>query len=35
MEADAMILIVDYKEYQGEERPCIMAFKHGLEEEKC
>ena len=35
MEADAMILIVDYKEYEGEERPVIMAFKHGLEEEKC
>eukprot|EP00090_Calanus_glacialis_P007125 TRINITY_DN1559_c0_g1_i1.p1 TRINITY_DN1559_c0_g1~~TRINITY_DN1559_c0_g1_i1.p1 ORF type:complete len:173 (-),score=52.16 TRINITY_DN1559_c0_g1_i1:210-728(-) len=34
MEADAMILIVDYKEYEGEERPVIMAFKHGLEEEK-
>jgi len=35
MDADAMILIMDYKEYQGEERPCIMAFKHGLLEEKC
>ena len=34
MEAEAMILIVDYKEYEGEERPVIMAFKHGLEEEK-
>merc|ERR1712008_482681 len=35
MDAEAMILIVDYKEYEGEERPVIMAFKHGLEEEKC
>merc|ERR1711874_486435 len=34
MESEAMILIVDYKEYEGEERPVIMAFKHGLEEEK-
>merc|ERR1712200_205265 len=35
MEAEAMILIMDYRDYQGEERPVIMAFKHGLEEEKC
>jgi len=35
MEAEAMILIMDYREYEGEERPVIMAFKHGLEEEKC
>ena len=35
MEADAMILMVEYKDYEGEERPCIMAFKHGLLEEKC
>merc|ERR1719221_2506936 len=35
MEAEAMILIMDYKDYEGEERPVIMAFKHGLEEEKC
>merc|ERR1712060_392145 len=34
MDNDAMILICDYKDYQGEERPCIIAFKHGLEEEK-
>merc|ERR1719283_441191 len=32
MEAEAMILIMDYKDYEGEERPVIMAFKHGLEE---
>jgi len=35
MDAEAMILIMDYKEIDGEERPVIMAFKHGLEEEKC
>merc|ERR1712066_472777 len=35
MEAEAMILIMDYKDYEGEEKPVIMAFKHGLEEEKC
>jgi len=35
MEAEAMILVMDYKDYQGEERPVLMAFKHGLEEEKC
>jgi len=34
MDNDAMIVIVDYKEYEGEERPCLLAFKHGLEEEK-
>jgi len=31
---EAMILILDYKEVDGEERPTFMAFKHGLEEEK-
>merc|ERR1711878_183087 len=35
MDADAMILIMDYKDYEGEERPVLMAFKHGLSEEKC
>ena len=34
MDADAMILIMDYKDYQGEERPVLMAFKHGLSEEE-
>merc|ERR1711935_72866 len=34
MDNDAMILLCDYKDYQGEERPCLIAFKHGLEEEK-
>ena len=35
MDAEAMILIMDYKEVDGVEKPCILAFKHGLEEEKC
>merc|ERR1711953_1347320 len=35
MDAEAMILIMDYKDVDGEERPTLMAFKHGLEEEKC
>merc|ERR1712158_187111 len=34
MDNDAMIMIMDYKDYQGEERPFLIAFKHGLEEEK-
>merc|ERR1712088_281163 len=35
MDAEAMIMIMDYKDYQGEERPVLIAFKHGLSEEKC
>merc|ERR1712079_518325 len=35
MDPKGMIILVDYKEYNGEERPCVMFFKHGLEEEKC
>jgi len=34
MDNDAMIMIMDYKDYKGEERPFMIAFKHGLEEEK-
>jgi len=34
MDSDAMILILDYKEVDGEERPILMAFKHGISEEK-
>merc|ERR1719337_566770 len=30
--SNGMILILDYKEYKGEERPYFIAFKHGLEE---
>jgi len=32
---DAMIAMCEYKEINGEERPVLMFFKHGLEEEKC
>lgn len=35
MNPDAMILMVDYREVDGEERPIIMGFKHGLREVKC
>jgi len=32
---EAMIAICMYKDVDGEERPVLMFFKHGLEEEKC
>lgn len=35
MDADAMILVLEYKEVDGEEKPILMAFKHGLREVKC
>ena len=35
MDADAMILVLEYKEVDGEEKPVLMAFKHGLREVKC
>merc|ERR1712098_925726 len=34
MDADAMILMLDYREVDGEERPILIAFKHGISEEK-
>merc|ERR1711910_1312 len=34
MNPAAMIALIDYREIEGEERPVIMFFKHGLEEEK-
>ena len=34
MDAEAMILILDYREVDGEEKPILMAFKHGISEEK-
>merc|ERR1712121_169113 len=34
MDAEAKILILDYKEVDGEEKPILMAFKHGISEEK-
>ena len=35
MNPDAMIAMCEYKEIDGTERPVMMFFKHGLEEEKC
>ena len=35
MDADAMIMVVEYRDVKGEERPILMAFKHGLREVKC
>jgi len=35
MDPDAMICMCEYKDVNGEERPVLMFFKHGLEEEKC
>merc|ERR1712227_1096217 len=35
MDAEAMIAMCLYKDVNGEERPVLMFFKHGLEEEKC
>jgi hypothetical protein len=34
MNPAAMICLIDYREIDGEDRPVIMFFKHGLEEEK-
>ena len=34
MDPSAMICLIDYREIEGEERPVLMFFKHGLEEEK-
>merc|ERR1711976_253744 len=35
MDPEAMIAMVLYKEVDGVEKPVLMFFKHGLEEEKC
>eukprot|EP00088_Acartia_fossae_P011291 TRINITY_DN156_c0_g2_i1.p1 TRINITY_DN156_c0_g2~~TRINITY_DN156_c0_g2_i1.p1 ORF type:complete len:173 (-),score=65.50 TRINITY_DN156_c0_g2_i1:160-678(-) len=35
MDPDAMVLILDYKEVDGVEHPVFLAFKDGLDEEKC
>merc|ERR1711988_412667 len=34
MDAEAMILMLDYREVDGEEKPVLIAFKHGISEEK-
>ena len=36
MDPDAMICMCEYKDIDGKgEKPILMFFKHGLEEEKC
>merc|ERR1712211_72139 len=35
MDPKGMIILVEYKEVNGEGRPVVMFFKHGLDEEKC
>merc|ERR1711994_258988 len=35
MDAEAMILMLEYRDVNGEERPIVMGFKHGLREVKC
>ena len=34
MNPAAMICLIEYRDIDGEERPVLMFFKHGLEEEK-
>ncbi len=35
MDPDAMIIMVEYREIDGSEKPVLLFFKHGLDEEKC
>lgn len=35
MDPDAMICMVEYQDIDGDSKPVLMFFKHGLEEEKC
>merc|ERR1712083_653394 len=35
MDPDAMILMLEYRDVDGEEKPILMGFKHGLREVKC
>lgn len=34
MDPDAMIVLCDYRDVDGEDRPVLTFFKHGLDEEK-
>lgn len=34
MDADGMIAMMEYRDIDGVSTPILMAFKHGLEEEK-
>jgi len=35
MDPDGMVVLLEYKDVDGEQIPVLYAFKHGLEEEKC
>ena len=35
MDVDGMIALMEYRDIDGESRPVMMFFKHGLVEEKC
>jgi len=35
MDCDGMVALMEYREIEGQSVPVLMAFKHGLEEEKC
>ena len=34
MDADAMIVLCDYRDMDGTDTPVLTFFKHGLDEEK-
>lgn len=34
MDPDGMVVMVEYKDVDGDNIPILYAFKHGLEEEK-
>jgi len=34
MDAEAMVVIIDFRDFDGEEKPILMAFKHGIIAEK-
>jgi len=35
MDCEGMVALMEYREIDGKSVPILMAFKHGLEEEKC
>merc|ERR1712098_73841 len=35
MDPNAMILMLEYREVDGAEKPILLAFKHGVKAEKC
>lgn len=34
MEIEGIVVMLEYRDIDGESVPALMAFKHGLEEEK-